>query len=266
VRKIAVITCKGGTGKTTTVINVAHCLAMSGKKTLIVDCDSQANVAMAFGKEPSRGLSELLISGEVDIVSLRPNLYLIDSGSNRLVETELHLARQTEREMRLSKVLSNLRGSDYVLFDCPPAINLINMNVLNFVDGVVIPVSMDFFACEGAKKTLKLLDSIYKKIGHRVELLGILATFYDTRTRISKQIYNQLLDQFGPKLFATRIRVNTQLKEAQFHRKTIFEHAPYSNGAMDYFLFTKEVVKCHEEAQRSESKMQEEAWTTSEFH
>jgi len=262
VKKFAVITCKGGTGKTTTVINVAHCLAMSGKKTLIVDCDSQANVGMAFGTNPDKGLAELLTTGDVDIASLRPNLYLIDSGSNRLVETELYLARQAERERRLSKVLTNLRGTDYVVFDCPPAINLINMNVLNFVDGVVIPVSMDFFACEGAKKTLKLLDSIYEKIGHRVELLGILATFFDTRTRISKQIYNQLLDQFGSKLFATRIRVNTQLKEAQLHRKTIFEHAPYSNGAMDYFLFTKEIVKCHEEKQRVDGKAQETAWTT----
>lgn len=261
-KKLAVITCKGGTGKTTTVINVAHCLAMSGKKALMIDCDSQANVGMAFGKQPERGLSELLTAGEVDIVSLRPNLYMIDSGGNRLVETEIYMARQSEREQRLSQVLANLRGSDYVIFDCPPAINLINMNVLNFVDGVVIPVSMDFFACEGAKKTLKLLDSIYEKIGHRVELLGILATFFDTRTRISKQIYNQLLDEFGAKLFATRIRVNTQLKEAQLHRKTIFEHAPYSNGALDYFLFTKELIKCHDEAKRIESKTQEEAWTT----
>jgi chromosome partitioning protein len=266
VKKIAVITCKGGTGKTTTAINVGHCLAMSGKKTLIVDCDSQANVAMAFGEMPNRGLSELLLSGEVDIVTLRNNLYMIDSGGSRLVETEIFLARQTEREHRLGKVLSNLRGSDYVIFDCPPAMNLINMNVLNFVDGVVIPVSMDFFACEGAKKTLKLLESIYDKIGHRVELFGILATFFDTRTRISKQIYNQLLDEFGSKLFATRIRVNTQLKEAQFHRKTIFEHAPYSNGAMDYFLLTRELVKCQEDTNRIDSEIQENRWTTSEYH
>ena len=76
-------------------------------------------------------------------------------------------------------MLSNLHGTDYVICDCPPAINLINVNVLNYVDGVVIPVSMDFFACEGAKKTLKLLDDVYAKIGHKVELMGILATFYD---------------------------------------------------------------------------------------
>jgi len=262
-KKIAVITCKGGTGKTTTVINLAHCLAMSGKRTLILDCDSQANVAMAFNVRPQKGLAELLTTGDVEISSLRPNLYLIDSGSTRLVETELFLARQVDREQRLRVVLENLRGTDYVICDCPPAINLINMNVLNYVDGVVIPVSMDFFACEGAKKTLKLLDDLYEKIGRRVELLGILATFFDTRTKISKSIYNQLLTEYGEKLFSTRIRINTQLKEAQMLFKTVFEHAPYSNGALDYFLFTKEIVNYRQNSHPvATTKDEAQAWTT----
>ena len=260
-KKIAIITCKGGTGKTTTAINLGHCLALSGKKVLIVDCDSQANVGMAFQKQPQKGLSELMTTGDVEIVNLRPNLYLIDSGGMRIVETELYLARQPERELRLRQVLSKLHGTDYVICDCPPAINLINVNVLNYVDGVVVPVSMDFFACEGAKKTIKLLDDIYAKIGHKVELMGILATFYDVRTRVSKTIYNQLLTEYADKVFTTRIRINTQLKEAQMLYKTIFEHAPYSNGALDYFLFAKEIAALD----RAESLVkipQGEAWTT----
>jgi chromosome partitioning protein len=261
-KKLAVITCKGGTGKTTTAINLAHCLAMSGKKTLLLDCDSQGNVSMAFNKQPEKGLSDLLLTGDVEVVPLRPNLYLIDSGSTRLVETELFLARQPERELRLKKVLANLRGSDYVICDCPPAINLINMNVLNYVEGVIIPVSMDFFACEGAKKTLKLLEDIYAKIGHRVELMGVLATFYDVRTKISKTIYNQLLTEFGNKLFATRIRINTQIKEAQMLYKTVFEHAPYSNGALDYFLFTKEVASYGQPQEELVATEKGEAWMT----
>jgi chromosome partitioning protein len=260
-KRIAIITCKGGTGKTTTAINLGHCLALSGKKVLIVDCDSQANVGMAFQKQPQKGLSELMTTGDVEIVNLRPNLYLIDSGGMRIVETELYLARQPERELRMRQVLSKLHGTDYVICDCPPAINLINVNVLNYVDGVVVPVSMDFFACEGAKKTIKLLDDIYAKIGHKVELMGILATFYDVRTRVSKTIYNQLLTEYADKVFTTRIRINTQLKEAQMLYKTIFEHAPYSNGALDYFLFAKEIAGFD----RTESLVetpQGEAWTT----
>ena len=260
-KKIAIITCKGGTGKTTTAINLGHCLALSGKKVLIVDCDSQANVGMAFQKQPQKGLSELMTTGDVEIVNLRPNLYLIDSGGMRIVETELYLARQPERELRMRQVLAKLHGTDYVICDCPPAINLINVNVLNYVDGVVIPVSMDFFACEGAKKTIKLLDDIYAKIGHKVELMGILATFYDVRTRVSKTIYNQLLTEYADKVFTTRIRINTQIREAQMLYKTIFEHAPYSNGALDYFLFAKEIAGLD----RTESLVetpQGEAWTT----
>lgn len=262
-KKIAVITCKGGTGKTTTAINLAHCLAMSGKRTLILDCDGQANVAMAFNVQPQKGLAELLTTGDVEITPLRPNLYLIDSGGTRIVETELYLARQTDREQRLNKVLANLRGTDYVICDCPPAINLINMNVLNYVDGVVIPVSMDFFACEGAKKTLRLLDDLYAKIGHRVELMGILATFFDTRTKISKSIYNQLLTEYGDKLFSTKIRINTQLKESQMLFKTVFEHAPYSNGALDYFLLTKEIANYRQNGVPVDVTQDEkQAWTT----
>jgi chromosome partitioning protein len=260
-KKIAIITCKGGTGKTTTAINLGHCLALSGKKVLIVDCDSQANVGMAFQKQPQKGLSELMTTGDVEIVNLRPNLYLIDSGGMRIVETELYLARQPERELRLRQVLSKLHGTDYVICDCPPAINLINVNVLNYVDGVVIPVSMDFFACEGAKKTIKLLDDIYAKIGHKVELMGILATFYDVRTRVSKTIYNQLLTEYADKVFTTRIRINTQIKEAQMLYKTIFEHAPYSNGALDYFLFAKEIAGL-DRAESPVETPQGEAWTT----
>ena len=260
-KKIAIITCKGGTGKTTTAINLGHCLALSGKKVLIIDCDSQANVGMAFQKQPQKGLSELMTTGDVEIVNLRPNLYLIDSGGMRIVETELYLARQPERELRMRQVLSKLHGTDYVICDCPPAINLINVNVLNYVDGVVVPVSMDFFACEGAKKTIKLLDDIYAKIGHKVELMGILATFYDVRTRVSKTIYNQLLTEYADKVFTTRIRINTQLKEAQMLYKTIFEHAPYSNGALDYFLFAKEIAGL-DRAESLVETPQGEAWTT----
>jgi chromosome partitioning protein len=259
-RKLAVITSKGGTGKTTTVINLAHCLALSGKRVLVIDCDSQANVSMAFGIETRRGLADLLVNGQVDIEALRPNLYLVDSGGRRLVETELHLARLSDRETRLRQVLSRLRGSDYVICDCPPTINLINLNVLNFVDQVIVPVSMDFFACEGAKRTIDLLEEVYDKIGRRVELLGILATFFDVRTRISKQIYNQLVTEYTDKVFATKIRINTQIKEAQMMHKTIFEHAPYSHGAFDYFLFSKEVAGGRPQEQEPVSVAEARSW------
>ena len=241
-RKIAIMTSKGGTGKTTTAINLGHCLALSGKRVLILDCDSQANISMAFESSPERGLAELLTTGEVDIAKVRPNLFIIDSGGKRLVESELLLARQEDRETRLSKVLQRLVGSDYVICDCPPTINLININALNFCDQVIIPVSMDFFACEGVRKTLALIEEIRDRIGHNLEVAGLLATFFDKRTKISQRTYDQLMGEYGDLVFATRIRINTQLKEAQARFQTIFEFAPYSHGALDYFLLTKEIA------------------------
>jgi chromosome partitioning protein len=240
--KIAVMTSKGGTGKTTTAINLGHCLALSGKRVLIIDCDSQANIAMAFDVSPERGLSELLTTGGVDITKVRPNLFIIDSGGKRLVESELVLARQEDRETRLRRVLQRLVGSDYVICDCPPTINLININALNFCDEVVIPVSMDFFACEGVRKTLGLIEEIRDRIGHDLSVTGLLATFFDKRTKISQRTYDQLLTEYGDLVFATKIRINTQLKEAQARYQTIFEFAPYSHGALDYFLLTKEIA------------------------
>ena len=243
--KIAVMTSKGGTGKTTTAINLGHCLALSGKKVLLIDCDSQGNVAMAFNQQPKQGLAELLLTGEVDINKVRTNLYMIDSGGKRLVESEMIMSRQDDREVRMTEVFARLVGSDYVICDCPPTINLININALNYCDFVIIPVSMDFFATEGAKKTLLLIKEIEEKIGHRVNVMGILATFFDKRTKISDRIYNQLIQEFGDKVFVTKIRINTQIKEAQENYQTIFEFAPYSHGALDYFLLTKEIANGH---------------------
>lgn len=243
--KIAIMTSKGGTGKTTTAINLGHCLALSGKKVLLIDCDSQGNVGMAFDAKPQKGLAELLLMGEVDIVKVRTNLYFIDSGGKRLVESEMLIGRQDDREVRMKKVFSRLIGSDYVICDCPPTINLININALNFCDYVIIPVSMDFFACEGAKKTISLIQEIEDKIGHKIKLMGVLATFFDKRTRISDRIYDQLIKEFGDRVLVTKIRINTQIKEAQENFKTIFEFAPYSHGALDYFLLTKEIANGH---------------------
>jgi len=241
--KIAVVTAKGGTGKTTTAINLGHGLALSGKRVLLVDCDPQGNIAAAFGITPKKGLADLLTAGEVDIESLRPGLFLIDSGGQRLAEAELFLAGEPQREQRLTHALAGLRGSDVVICDCSPSINLLNLNALAFADWAVIPVTMDFFAVLGARSTVDMMIQVEKVLERRTQTLGILPTFYDQRTRISRQMNESLLAEFGSRMFATRIRTNVQLREAQAMQKTIFEHAPYSSGALDYFLLTKEVLK-----------------------
>lgn len=241
--RIAVVTAKGGTGKTTTAINLGHGLALSGKRVLLIDCDPQGNIAAAFGISPRLGLADLLTAGEVGIESVRPGLFMIDSGGQRLAEAELFLAGEPRRESRMADALAGLRGSDVVICDCSPSINLLNLNALTYAEWAVVPVTMDYFAMLGARSTVEMIAQVEKILNRPTQTLGILPTFYDQRTRISRQMNEALLAEFGNRLFATRIRTNVQLREAQAVQKTIFEHAPYSSGALDYYLLTKEVLK-----------------------
>jgi chromosome partitioning protein len=241
-RKIAVITSKGGTGKTTTAINLGHGLALCGKRVLIIDCDAQRNVAIAFDVQSKQTLSNLLQYGEVDVVEVRRNLYVIDSGGRELAETEMVLAGKSSRERRLALALKNLRGCDVVICDCSPTINLININAISYADDVIIPVSMDYFAQEGARQTLQILEEINQYSASRTELMGILPTFYDARTRLSGEVLDTLRQRFDENVFKTVIRVNTSLREAPSFNQTIFEYSPMSRGALDYYQLTEEFL------------------------
>jgi len=240
-RKIAIITSKGGTGKTTTAINLAYGLAMFGQKVLLIDCDPQRNLATIFDTYGDQNLPELLLKGRVDILQVRKNLFLIDSGGRRLAETEALLVSKKGGELRLSQVLSSLRGSNWVVCDCPPSTNLININALAYVDYAIVPVSMDFLSMVGVKKTIETIEEVKERLGRQLRILGILPTFFDSRTKISHEVLQTLREHFKEKVFNTVIRANTSLKEAPGFHQVIFEYAPYSYGAQDYYLLTEEV-------------------------
>lgn len=242
-RKFAIMTMKGGTGKTTTAINIAHGLTMSGKRVLLIDCDPQRNVSVTFGVEGGDGLAELLSSGNVDILHVRDNLFMIDSGGRRLVEVELILGRKERREHRLFDSLKYLKGCDFVICDCPPSVNLINVNALAYCDEVVIPIAMDYLSQVGAQQTIDIIEEIRRLSGGDSVNFRILPTFFDVRTRISRQVLDYVYEHYGERVFNTIIRVNTALREAPGFNKTIFEHAPLSRGAFDYYRLTEEILE-----------------------
>jgi chromosome partitioning protein len=242
VRKVAIITSKGGTGKTTTAINLGHALALCGKRVLIVDCDAQRNVAIAFDVRGNRTLCDLLQHGVVDVIEVRENLYVIDSGGRDLAEIEMVLAGKTSRERRLDMALANLRGCDVVICDCSPTINLININAMVYADSVIIPVSMDYLAQAGARQTLDIVDEINAHSESAIDVMGILPTFFDARTRLSQEVLDGLRERFAERVFKTVIRVNTALREAPSFNKTIFEYSPMSRGALDYYQLTEEFL------------------------
>jgi chromosome partitioning protein len=241
-RKIAIITSKGGTGKTTTAVNLAHGLALSGKSVLLVDCDAQRNVAVTFDVRGKKTLCDLLHCGDVEIVQVRRNLYVIDSGGRELAEVEMVLAGKKNRESRMSRALENLNGCDVVICDCSPTINLININAITYADEVIIPVSMDYLAQEGARQTLDIVGEINQYSSHKTDILGILPTFFDARTRLSREVLENLRSHFTDLVFSTVIRTTSSLREAPSFNRTIFEHSPLSHGAFDYYQLTEEFL------------------------
>jgi chromosome partitioning protein len=241
--KLAISTSKGGTGKTTTAINLGHGLALSGKRVLIIDCDPQGSASSAFGIESSRGLVDLMVEGIVDIFKVRPNLYLLPSGRKKLAELEMKLAARNDRNKVLSNSLSRLTGCDCVILDCSPSINIINLNALEYADYLLIPSSLDYFSLEGVKTTIELKEEFKGDGNGALEIVGVLPTFYDRRTTVSRLALEDLRGKYGDMVFDTEIRSNAQIKKSQWFKKTIFEYAPYSYGAFDYFNLSKEFLE-----------------------
>jgi len=241
--KLAISTSKGGTGKTTTAINLGHGLALAGKRVLIIDCDPQGSASSAFGVGSSSGLVDLMIEGKVDIFKVRPNLYLLPSGRKKLAELEVKLAARDDRNKILNNSLSRLTGCDCVILDCSPSINIINLNALEYADYLLIPSSLDYFSLEGVKTTIDLKKEFDNNGNGKLEIIGVLPTFYDRRTTVSRLALEDLRSNYGEMVFNTEIRNNAQIKKSQWFKKTIFEYAPYSYGAYDYFNLSKEFLE-----------------------
>lgn len=241
-KKIAVITSKGGAGKTTTAVNLGHGLALKGMRVLLVDCDSQGSIGTSFKISPNGSLSDLFLHGRATLTQVRPNLFLIPSGGIKLAEAERVIANKVGREFILKNATAGLLNLDYIICDCSPSVNLVNINALTFVDTFILPVSMDFLAFEGAKQTLRLVKEVRNFANTELELLGILPTQFDTRTRISRRILELLKINFQKHLFDTIIRVNTRFREAPHFGKSIFEYAPNTSASEDYQSLTEEVL------------------------
>jgi len=209
----------------------------------LIDCDPQGSASVAFGIEGDKGLADLMLEGKVDIFQVRPNLYLLPSGRKRLAELEMALASRPDRMERLKNALARLGGVEWVILDCSPSINIVNLNALGFADFLLIPSSLDYFSLEGVKTTVDLIADVRANGASKLEIVGVLPTFYDKRTSVSKLALESLRNSYGTLVFNTEIRFNTEIKKSQWFRKTIFEYAPYSHGAYDYFKLSREVLE-----------------------
>ena len=236
-RSFAVLNQKGGTGKTTTALNVAAGLATLGHKTLLIDFDPQGNIGASLGITSPRTSYHLLmqhVAPSICVMNARECLDIITSDQG-LAAAEVELIRSSEeiRMHRLRHVLEGLVGYEYVVLDCAPSLSILNHNALSYAGEVLIPVSCDYLSLVGVKQVLNTLRRVSEQTGRDVRIAGVLPTFYDARNRICGEAVNYLRKTFGPKTLPP-IRTNTKLAEAPSQNKTIFEYAPDSNGARDY--------------------------------
>ena len=243
-RSFAVINYKGGTGKTSTAINVAHGLSLKGKRVLLVDTDPQGSVSHYFGVKPKKTLYDLIIQNdsiEACTVNLRYNLDAILS-NERVFPAEIKMARENQREYLVSKALAPLKGYDYVLIDCAPSMNILNQNALLYADELLLPVSMEYLSLIGVKQLLKNIKIINKLFNKKIKISKVIPTFFDKRNKKSKDILESLKRVF-PNLVSEPVGVNVRMSEAPGKKMTIFEYDPNSTVAGDYFSIVEEILK-----------------------
>lgn len=245
VRRLAVMNHKGGTGKTTTAVNLAAGLADSGAEVLLVDADAQGHVAVSLGVRGPRSLYHVMVEGvpvQEAVVRVSSGLSVLSSDET-LASAEVWLARmEHQRHQILRTRMASVTDYDYVVIDCGPSLSLLNMNALYFSGEVIIPVACDFLSLVGLRQAMKTIERVNSLLAHPVRVLGVLPTFYDQRNRISDESVERLRARFGDRVMSP-IRVNTRLKEAPSFKQTIFDYAPQSRGATDYRRLVREVKR-----------------------
>lgn len=249
---IAISIQKGGSGKTTTAINLGAALQRNGKSVLLVDADPQANLSQSLGliEEPARNIFTELkkeIAGEKSdisqvIVQTKSGLSLVPS-SIELAGAELELVSVYGREQVFSWMLEPLKSAyDFILIDCPPAIGMLTVNALVVSDWALLPLQAEFLPLKGLRSFMHHFNLIKGKLNRELEILGFVFTRYDERKTMNRQVLHVLENEFGEKVFHTHIRSNIQLAKAQEAGTDIFNFDKHSHGAEDYLNLATEVI------------------------
>ena len=258
-RVISVANQKGGVGKTTTAVNLAASLSLSGCATLLIDLDPQGNATMGVGVDKNTdapNMYDWLIEGRPleEVARKCAASVRVVPGNTDLTAAEIELLGQEERELRLrDRLHPQMTGYDYVIIDCPPSLNILTINALMASHGVLIPMQCEYYALEGLTALLETVDGVRGHGNPDLAIEGILRTMYDPRNSLTREVSRQLIQHFGDQVFRTVIPRNVRLAEAPSHGLPAILYDRSSRGAVAYMALAGEIKRKYSETTKGDT-------------